>query len=110
MARIDKASWRSEYGSALDLDVLKARYSPPERFRVTEYCYPAGESITASMRAGKCFVVGGACVYKRIGYEELELSDGDFVELPEGTYQLTVADDGDVRILFVWELPAWLGT
>ena len=54
------------------------------------------------MRAGKCFVMTGSCSYKYRDKCEVELESGEYVELPEGSYRLTVGEQNDLHIIVVW--------
>ncbi len=105
MINLKIKDWKLDYGENLDFESLKSIYSPQHRFRVSEFHYPVDEKIDGSMRAGKCFIMSGVCVYKFSSNNGLELKSGDYVELPEGAYKLTVKGQNDAHIIYVWEIP-----
>jgi mannose-6-phosphate isomerase-like protein (cupin superfamily) len=98
------AEWRHDYGQGLDLSRLRERYSPPDRFRVSEYVYPTGTETTSSMLAGKCFVLAGTLVFEFPTFE-VTVRQGEFADLPQGTHQLRVVGEQDAKLIFVWEIP-----
>ena len=87
------------------MDMLKSKYSPPHKFRVSEFHYSAGEIIEGSMRTGNCFVMAGTCSYEFSNKYRVGLTSGEYIQLSEGTYQLIVGDQDDLHIIVVWELP-----
>ena len=106
MINLKKSNWELDYGENLDFESLKSKYSPPHKFRVSEFHYPAGEIVDGSMRTSRCFVMTGTCSYKYRDKCEVELKSGEYVELPDGAYQLTVGEQNDLHIVVVWEIPA----
>jgi hypothetical protein len=109
MNSISKSSWKDCYGEAIDIATLRTKFSPPEKFRVSEYKYLAGESCGGSMLAGKCFVLQGDVTYH---YDDcdLHLLEGEVAELPRGSFTLTAGTESDVELILVWEIPSKKGT
>ena len=57
------------------------------------------------MLAGKCFAMSGSYAHRFDSRYKVELKSGEWSELPEGSYELTVGDDSDVHMIRVWEIP-----
>jgi quercetin dioxygenase-like cupin family protein len=88
----------------LCLDSVRALHQPPERFRVSPSRYPAGASFSESTRAGRRYILSGACSFTA-GKSVHELQAGDIADVPEGTYDFRVLGSGPVELVSVWELP-----
>ena len=52
------------------------------------------DAVDADPGDGECATTGGACTLRAAIQEANALSGTDTIEIPEGTYTLTVADDG----------------
>lgn len=104
MNSIAKSSWKDDYGDSLDVEVLRAKFSPPQKFRVSEFKYPAGENYGGSMLSGKCFVLKGNVTYH---YDEcdIHLVEGEVGQLPQGSYNANVGEDSELEFVVVWEIP-----
>jgi len=105
MSKLKIHCWRQDYEGQLDIDILKSKYSPSSKFRVSEFRYPAGEIVDGSMRSGKCFVITGSCSFGYIDKPKIDLQSGEYIQLPEGAYQLIVSECDALHIIVVWELP-----
>ncbi len=103
MNELPKSNWRIDYGNDLSIETLRASYSPPNKFRVSRFRYPAGTTINGSMRAGKCFALSGSFTYI---YDncKVTLNSGEWTALPAGRYRLSVAEDCDAELVLVWEI------
>jgi len=84
-------------------DAIRAAHQPKGHFRVRCAKYPPGTRFSGSMRAGRCYVIRGACRYD-FG-DRVELTAGQFADLPEGGYELEVLGNEAVDLVLVRELP-----
>jgi hypothetical protein len=102
--------WEFVGVGSLCLESVRALHQPPERFRVSPSCYSAGTAFGGAARAGRKYVLAGACSYT-IGGEVWELRAGDIADLPEGGFAFRTLGGGLVEVVSVWELPAafWFG-
>ncbi|AGP39422.1 hypothetical protein BE04_25300 [Sorangium cellulosum] len=57
------------------------------------------------MRAGICYVLHGTCSFRFGSQEAIEIREGQFATLPEGTYHFRVLGEAPVELIMVWELP-----
>lgn len=105
MNLISKSSWKDDYGETIDVDTLRTKFSPPEKFRVSEFKYPAGGNYGGSMLSGKCFVLKGDVTYHYDGYD-VHLVEGEVGQLPQGSYTADVGEKSDLEFVVVWEIPA----
>lgn len=99
-----KSDWRIDYGEELDLLTLKKIFSPPTRFRVSDYRWPPHCEVGRSMRAGKCFVFSGTCKFIFTN-SELTLDSGEWAELPTGQHTMVNVSDCEAETVFVLEIP-----
>ena len=104
MVELSKRKWSDDYDSSLSVDNLRETFSPADRYRVSEFSYPAGTKLNGSMIAGKCFVLSGSVSY-HYDDDEANLATGEWSELPAGSYELTIKDDCDAKLVLVWEIP-----
>ncbi len=91
------------FDACLTPNRLRERFPLMDRFRVSEFNYPAGTVFNGSMIAGKCFVFAGAVTYHYDGFD-VYLTEGEWAELPAGNYQLTVGRACDANLVCVWEI------
>ncbi|MEM9360740.1 MAG: hypothetical protein AAGB04_31585, partial [Pseudomonadota bacterium] len=80
-----KSSWKDDYGDSLNVELLRAKFAPPQKFRVSEFKYAAGVKYNGSMLPGKCFVLKGNVTYQYDNYE-IHLAEGEVGQLPQGSY------------------------
>lgn len=98
------SDWKCDYGDNLDVARLKELFSPPERFRVSEFKYPAATVTSGAMLPGKCFAFMGSVIFD-FGPNSIRVDAGKYAVLPGGSYQLRVDKEEDARIAMVWEIP-----
>jgi len=79
-------------------------HQPAERFRVSLYRYPAGADFSGAARAGRWYILVGACTIM-VEASSWALATGDIADLPAGEYRLSVPGSGPVELVAVWELP-----
>lgn len=98
------SDWKCDFGDNLDVARLKELFTPPERFRVSEFKYPAATTTSGAMLPGKCFAFMGSVVFD-FGANSIRVDADKYAVLPGGSYQLRVDEGGDARIVLVWEIP-----
>ena len=86
------------------LDAVRALHTPSGHYRISPGSYPAGTTFPGTTRAGRVYVLSGACSYTFDG-STVELSSASYFDHPEGRYHFSVADDADVSLVHVWLLP-----
>ena len=96
--------WKNDYGNNLDVERLREIFAPPDRFRVSEFKYPAATVTSGAMLPGKCFGFLGSVVFE-FGENAVRVDADKCVVLPGGSYHLRVDDASDARIVIVWEIP-----
>lgn len=96
--------WDAERMGPLCVESVRALHQPPIRFRVSPRRYPAGTSFAGASRAGRQYVLSGACSF-RVGISVWELQAGDIADIPEGAYEFRVLGTFPVEFVSVWELP-----
>lgn len=106
MNSTEKSSWKDDYGDGLDFEALRSIFSPPEKFRVSEFEYASGASYGGSMLSGKCFVFRGSVTYHYDGFD-VHLVAGEVGELRQGRYTADVGNESDLEIVVVWEIPVF---
>jgi len=87
----------------LSEDLLKSRYSPRSKYRVSGYDYESGSSIPGAHRKGMMFVISGSCKYT-FGEHSAILHKGSYFDIQSGTYQLSVLGNKSLKIVFVWDI------
>jgi hypothetical protein len=97
-------NWRDDYGDDLDVERLREIFAPPDRFRVSEFKYPAATVTSGAMLPGKCFGFFGSVTFW-FGDNSIRVDEGKFVVLPGGSYRLQVDGEVDARVVIVWEIP-----
>lgn len=96
--------WDDERMGPLCVASVCALHQPAERFRVSTDYYPAGTVFAGSARAGRRYVLAGACSYTVDG-ATWELRAGDIADLPAGGFVFQALGD-PVEVVSVWEQPA----
>ena len=86
------------------LEAVRALHQPAHHFRVSPKRYPAGAEFGGVARAGRWYVLAGACIIT-VGPSSWRLAAGDIADLPAGEYRLCVPGSGPVELVAVWELP-----
>jgi quercetin dioxygenase-like cupin family protein len=76
----------------MDLATLRRQFSPPGKYRVSQYTYPVGSEAHGATSRGAIHVFSGACRFS-IGSEEVLLSEGDAIEHGNGRYNIKVVED-----------------
>ncbi|MFL9670230.1 MULTISPECIES: hypothetical protein [unclassified Variovorax] len=86
-------------------NAIREKFPPPE-YRVSSRKYRSDESCPpGAARAGLLFVVNGKCRCK-FGSDEIPvvLGSGQYVNFPEGRYQIEPLEGKDAEIVFVWNV------
>lgn len=96
--------WDTTRNGPLCLETVRAAHQPAERFRVSLYRYSAGDSFGGTPRAGRIYILSGACSITD-GVSTWNLEAGDIAELPGGKYVFQVIGSSQAELVRVWELP-----
>jgi hypothetical protein len=118
------SKWRDVTGSQSLEDYLMEHFGDKTKFRVSRKAYKVvpledyrrgfGDKTTFSrtpqrqwpgaMRAAKCFVLQGTFRYS-FGDQQFDLTEGDYCELPEGSYYFEILGDSVCVHVLVFTLP-----
>lgn len=104
MNALVKNSWKDDYHSELNADLLRKKFFPLPLFDVDSRTYPRGESIHGISSPCKCFILSGRATYNYDG-NHIVLECGDYADLPRGKYTLCVDEEDDLEIVYIWENP-----
>jgi mannose-6-phosphate isomerase-like protein (cupin superfamily) len=96
--------WDAATLGPMDEAAVRAHFQPADRYRFVRRRLEAGEDAGGSMIAGVVFVLAGAGGYT-FGDRRFELTAGDIVRLPGGSYDVHASEDVDFEVLIVFELP-----
>jgi hypothetical protein len=96
--------WDKTLLGELCLDAIRSFHQPPGRFRISLSHCPAGKCITGAARAGRRYVLSGACLFSVAGIT-WNLEAGEFADLPAGNYEFRATSNRPVEFVSVWELP-----
>lgn len=88
----------------ISLDAVRARYVPPEKYRITRSIILPGGIWGGSRRRSTVYIVSGSCVFA-FDSDEWKLMPGDVAELPEGSYRFWVEGETEGEYIQVFELP-----
>ena len=83
----------------MSIEALRGIYDV-QRYRVSEYSYPAGTAFTGRTRAVTWYVLSGVCRVRTD--EETLLREGYVAEIGATEYSLFV--DSDLKFVAVWDL------
>ncbi len=97
--------WDFERQGPLHLDAIRLLCLPAENFRISPYRYPAGTIFSGAARAGRWYILAGACAIE-VGSSSWELQAGDIAEIPAGEYRFRALGSDDVELIRVWLLPS----
>lgn len=96
--------WKNDYGDSLNVERLREIFAPPDRFRVSEFKYPAATVTSGAMLPGKCFCFIGSVVFE-FGENSVRVDANKYAVLPGGSYRLQVDETSDAKVVIVWEIP-----
>ena len=100
----EPGKWDEATSGRISLESIRLLFQPESRYRMSWNSYPAGATFSGWSRAGRRYVISGRCVIGLAG-RSWELSGGEFLDLPEGNYQLSVSGGSPVELISVRELP-----
>jgi hypothetical protein len=98
----------ADYGP-MSLETIRLLFQPESRHRVSWNSYPVGGTVSGWSRAGRRYIVTGACRIE-VGDRAWELRAGECLDEPEGDFRLSVSAESPVEFIFVWELPEEIQT
>jgi mannose-6-phosphate isomerase-like protein (cupin superfamily) len=96
--------WDFERQGPLRLEAIRLLYPPAQDYRISPSRYPAGMSFSGAARAGRWYVLAGACAIE-VGSSSWELQAGDIADIPAGGYRFRALGSDGVELVRVWELP-----
>jgi mannose-6-phosphate isomerase-like protein (cupin superfamily) len=100
------SKWRDIIGSQPLEDYLAERFGDKTKFRISKRTFRPIEQrhVRGGMVAARCFVLRGTIRYS-FGDEHFDLTEGDYCELPRGSYSVEILGDSDCMIVLVFALP-----
>lgn len=105
MSGFEVFEW-NESAQEISEDLIRAKFSRPE-YRLSSKKYQNNENRPAgAARAGLLFVIKGKCRCNFGGDDEISiiLKSGQYVNFPEGSYQIEPVEGKDVEVVFVWNV------
>lgn len=100
------SSWKNIAANEQSLDAyLAEHFGDKSKFRISKRIYRAGDRNTGGMVSAICFVLHGSCRYT-FGDTQLDLTEGDRCELPEGRCSFEVLGDGGCTTISVLRIPS----
>lgn len=88
----------------LSLEAIRELHAPPSHYRISPNKYEAGVSFPGTSRAGRLYVLSGACS-KQVGEWEVSLQAGMFADFPAGDFEFKVLGEQHVSMVNVWPIP-----
>lgn len=97
------SSWNEAFDGVPSEHTIRNRYDS-NKYRVSKYAYPKGTMFPGTMKSGTCFVIEGECRHSFNDFT-VSLKEGEYADLPNGSYEFQVLGDADAVIVLVWKLP-----
>jgi hypothetical protein len=104
MVTDDAHHWSELSPEPLSLEAVRELHAPPSHYRISPRRYEAGVSFPGSSRAGRLYVLSGACT-KQVGEWRVSLRADMFADFPAGNYDFKVLGDQQVSLVYVWLIP-----
>lgn len=101
---IPASEWNSSENGPISLATIQLLHQPAGHFRVSASRYPPGTRFPGASRAGRLYVLSGACIIAGKQWE-CHLIAGEFADIPAGEYQFQAHDTKETALVRVWELP-----
>lgn len=105
MSNMEIKNW-GDYGKPIPEKSIRENFPQPE-YRVAARLYRANKVlIPGAARAGLFFVLNGKCKCSFGGDDGVSilLEAGQYINFPEGTYQIESLENQDAKIAFVWNI------
>lgn len=105
MNEIEIKNW-TEYGRSISEESIRSFFPRPE-YRVTpRLCRANKIIIPGAARSGLLFVLEGKC---KCSFGQkipifVTLDAGQYINFPEGSYEIEPLEDKDAKIAFVWNV------
>jgi hypothetical protein len=96
--------WSEISKAPLTFEAIRELHVPPSHYRVSLNRYEAGLTIPGTSRAGRLYILSGACSEK-VGQWEVELQAGMFADFPAGNYEFKVVGEQQIQLVNVWLIP-----
>lgn len=101
---VETSKWNESENGSLSLENIRLLYHPESHYRISLNKYPPATEFSGWSRKYRLFVLSGDCRISIDG-NSLNLSSGDFADLPEGDYTFSVLNNSSVELVSVWEIP-----
>jgi hypothetical protein len=96
--------WSEISPAPLSLEAIRELHVPPSHYRISPNRYEAGVAFPGTTRAGRLYVLSGACS-KMVGKWEVALRAGMFADFPAGNFEFKVLGEQQVQLVNVWLIP-----
>jgi len=96
--------WSEISQEPLTLEAVRELHVPPSHYRISPNRYAAGIAFPGTGRAGRLYVLSGACS-KKVGAWEVTLQAGMFADFPDGDHNFEVLGECPVQLVYVWLIP-----
>jgi hypothetical protein len=96
--------WSELSPESLSLEAIKKLHAPPSHYRISPRRYEAGTTFPGTSRAGRLYVLAGACTMQ-VGEWRASLLAGMFADFPAGHFEFKVLGNLAVSLVDVWLIP-----
>lgn len=100
----DISDWDEAKDGPLTIEAVRRLFTPPERYRISEYRYPQGTKFNGNMRPGIVYTLEGECEY-RFPSAAVHLRCGQYAKLPGGDYEVEALGSGELVVVLAWQVP-----
>lgn len=99
-----KQQWNEAQSGAISLAAIRSLYPPHNQNLIRSATYEVGVHFTGISFPHRLYVIEGACQLT-ISDTAWTLDKGDFLDCPEGNYELQVLGSSALTIVSAWEVP-----
>ena len=101
LAYIEVIKWNED--EPLSECLLRKRFSPSSKYRVSSSTYQPGAHFPGTTREGLIFILAGECQYE-FSDSKVTLREGTYARLPSGHYWFSAIGNNPVTTIDVWDL------
>lgn len=100
----ETGKWNEHLTGRMSLENIRKLYQPESHYSIGWNEYPAGSEFGGWSRKRKLYIISGSCKVT-VNEHSMGVCEGEFLDLPEGDYHLSVSTDSNIEIVSVWEIP-----
>ena len=96
--------WNDVSNQAMSRESIGRRHEPAAKYRISPCTFDHQRRIVGVTRAGTLYVESGVCHFTMSG-QCVVLRENCVAEFPDGDYVLELVSPGELRVIYVWEIP-----